>query len=429
MLGKMESTATEQTFRSYIYFFSGQLFSLLGSSIVQIVLIYWIFYETGSLTMVSLASFFSFLPIFILGPLAGVFADRWNRKLLIGLSDFFQALTTFSLVLLFFFNIQQVWLIILINSIRGVFQAFHWPVVNAIIPLMIPKKHLSRMNGINYFFTGLVNTMGPIIAVSLLLLFPIDQILWVDIITFLIAITPLLLIKIPPLPKKPITKHKKSYLKEFKMGFNAIKIVPGLLTLLFVATILNFLGNPFNTLMIYYIKVTHAGTDSNLAIVLASIQAGMFVGAMIVVTKKVWNKKPLIIFGGILVGEVGHLILAMAPPQNFIMISIGGFLFAFIVPFVNTMFLTILQTVIPPDKQGRVMSNVITIVTLVSPIAMIISGPIAELIGITTLFILSAVLNIIFIICVWIFSNIRNNDYDKVYEYELDENINYQNSF
>jgi len=429
MLGKMETTATEQTFRSYIFFWSGQLFSLLGSSIVQIVIIYWITMETENLTIISIAAFFSFLPIFILGPLAGVFADRWNRKLLIGLSDFFQALTTFSLVLLFFFNIQQVWLIILINSIRGVFQAFHWPVVNAIIPLMIPKKHLSRMNGINYFFTGLVNTMGPIIAVSLLLLFPIDQILWVDIITFLIAITPLLLIKIPPLPKKPITKHKKSYLKEFKMGFNAIKIVPGLLTLLFVATILNFLGNPFNTLMIYYIKVTHAGTDSNLAIVLASIQAGMFVGAMIVVTKKVWNKKPLIIFGGILVGEVGHLILAMAPPQNFIMISIGGFLFAFIVPFVNTMFLTILQTVIPPDKQGRVMSNVITIVTLVSPIAMIISGPIAELIGITTLFILSAVLNIIFIICVWIFSNIRNNDYDKVYEYELDENINYQNSF
>jgi len=425
----METTATEQTFRRYIFFWAGQLFSLLGSSIVQIVIIYWITIETESLTIISIAAFFSFLPQFILGPLAGVFTDRWNRKLLIGLSDFFQALTTFSLVLLFFFNLQQVWLIILINSIRGVFQAFHWPVVNAIIPLMIPKKHLSRMNGINYFFTGLVNTMGPIIAISLLLLLPIDQILWVDILTFLIAITPLLLIKIPPLPKKLITKHKKSYFKEFKMGFKAIKIVPGLLILLFVATILNFLGNPFNTLMIYYIKVTHVGTDANLAIVLASIQAGMFVGAIIVIVKKVWNKKPLIIFAGILIGEVGHLILALAPPQNFIMISIGGFLFAFIVPFVNTMFLTILQTVIPPDKQGRVMSNVITIVTLVTPVAMIISGPIAELIGITTLFFLSALLNIIFILCVWIFSNVRNNDYDKVYDYELDENINYQNSF
>lgn len=425
----METTATGQTFKSYLFFWAGQLFSLLGSSIIQIVIIYWITIETEDLMIISIAAFFSFLPQFILGPLAGVFTDRWNRKLLIGLSDFFQALTTFSLVLCFFFNIQQIWLIILINSIRGVFQAFHWPVINAIIPLMIPKKHLSRMNGINYFFTGLVNTMGPIIAVSLLLLFPIDKILWVDIFTFLIAITPLLLIKIPPLPKKLIAKHKRSYLKEFKMGFKAIKIVPGLLILLFVATFLNFIGTPFNTLMIYYIKVTHIGTDSNLAFVLASIQAGMFVGAIIVVIKKVWNKKPLIIFAGILIGEIGHLILALAPPGNFLIISIGGFLFAFIVPFVNTMFLTILQTVIPPDKQGRVMSNVITIVTLATPIAMIISGPIAALIGIEMLFILSAGLNFIFIIFVWIFSNIRNNDYDRVYEFEYDENINYQNSF
>jgi len=415
----MESTATSQTFTNYIFFWSGQLFSLLGSSIVQIVLIYWIFFETESMTIVSLASFFSFLPQFILGPLAGVFADRWNRKILIGLSDFCQALTTLSLIFLFFFNIRQVWLIILINSIRGVFQAFHWPVVNAIIPLMIPKKNLSRMNGINYFFTGLVNTMGPIIAGILLILFPIDQILWVDVLTFLIAIIPLLLIKIPPVLRKVLPKHKRSYFRELKVGFKAIKIVPGLLILLFVATILNFLGNPFSTLMIPYVSGTHSGTVENLAIVLASIQAGMFVGAIIVVSKKVWNKKPLIIFTGILIGEVGHLILALAPPQNFIMISIGGFMFAFIVPFVNTMFLTILQTVIPPDKQGRVMSNVITIVTLVSPVAMLISGPLAELIGITTLFIFSAGLNFIFIIFVWIFSNVRNYDYDKVYE--LDE--------
>jgi len=425
----MESTANPQTFKSYIFFWSGQLFSLLGSSIVQIVLNFWIYEETKSLTMVSLAFFFSFLPQFILGPFVGVFADRWNRKILIGISDFCQALTTLSLVFLFFFNIRQVWLIIFINSIRGLFQAFHWPVVNAIIPLMIPKKNLSRMNGINYFFTGLVNTMGPIIAGILLLLFPIELILWVDIITFLIAITPLILIQIPPLIKKILPKHKSSYFREFKIGFKAIKIVPGLLTLLFVATILNFLGNPYNTLMIPYVRGTHSGSVENLAIVLASIQAGMFVGAIIVIIKKLWNKKPLIIFSGILIGEAGHLILALAPPQNFLMISIGGFLFAFIVPFVNTMFLTILQTVIPPDKQGRVMSNVITIVTLVSPIAMLISGPLAELISITTLFIVSSGLNIIFIIFVWIFTNVRNNDYDRVYEFELDENIIDQNSF
>jgi DHA3 family macrolide efflux protein-like MFS transporter len=314
-------------------------------------------------------------------------------------------------------------MIILINIFRGLFQGFHWPAVNAIIPLMIPKEHLSRMNAINYIFTGLVTTMGPVIAGTFLLILPIDQILWVDILTFIFAIIPLLLIKIPPLPKKEkIKKEKikkeKSYLGEFKNGLRAIKLVPGLLTLLFVATILNFLGNPYSTLMVYYVEVTHFGTVENTAIVLSSIQAGMFVGAIIVLLKKVWKKKILIIFLGIFIGEIGHLILSFAPTQNFLVISIGGFIFAFIVPFVNTMFLTILQTVIPPDKQGRVMSNVITIVTLVSPLAMIISGPLAELMGITTLFMVSSSLNIIFIVIIWIFSNIRNADYDKIYEFD-----------
>ncbi|MBY8980500.1 MAG: MFS transporter [Candidatus Lokiarchaeota archaeon] len=418
----MESTASSQSFKSYLFFWSGQLFSLLGSTVVQFVIIWWITIETENLTIISAAAFFSFLPQFIFGPLAGVFADRWNRKILIGLSDFFQAITTLSLVLLFFFDIQQVWLIILINSFRGLFQGFHWPVVNAIIPLMIPKENLSRMNAINYIFTGLVNTMGPVIAGTLLLILPIDQILWIDILTFLFAIIPLLLIRIPPLPKKENIRKEKSYFVEFKNGLRAIKIVPSLLTLLFVATILNFLGNPFSTLMVYYVEVTHFGTVENTAVVLASIQAGMFVGAIIVVIKKVWKKKILIIFLGIFVGEIGHLILSLAPPQNFIVISIGGFIFAFIVPFVNTMFLTILQTVIPPEKQGRVMSNVITIVTLVSPLAMIISGPLAELMGITTLFMLSSFLNILFIAFVWLFSNVRNTNYDRVYE--LDENNN-----
>jgi len=421
----MQSTASSQSFKNYLFFWSGQLFSMLGSTIVQFVIIWWITIETKDPTIISVAAFFSFLPQFIFGPLAGVFADRWNRKILIGLSDFFQAITTFSLVILFFFDIQDIWMIILINSFRGLFQGFHWPAVNAIIPLMIPKEHLSRMNAINYIFTGLVTTMGPVIAGTFLLILPIDQIFWVDILTFVFAIIPLLLIKIPPLPKKETIRKETSYIREFISGLRAIKVVPSLLTLLFVATILNFLGTPYGIFMMFYVEETHFGTVENTAIVLASIQAGMFVGAIIVVIKKVWKKKIVIIFLGIFVGEIGHLILAFAPLQNFIVISIGGFIFAFIVPFVNTMFLTILQTVIPPDKQGRVMSNVITIVTLVSPLAMIISGPLAGLIGITTLFVLSSFLNIVFIAIVWLLSNIRNTNYDRVYELDkLNENSN-----
>ena len=78
--------------------------------------------------------------------------------------------------------------------------------------------------------------------------------------------------------------------------------------------------------------------------------------------------------------------------------------------------MTIFQTVIPPDKQGRVLAISITIATAVAPIGMLISGPLAEILGIVFLFILSSILGIITIIIVWFFTNIR-----KLGDYQIPE--------
>jgi len=408
----MSEIANSKTFKSYISFWTGQMFSLLGSSIVQFVIIFWITDITKSAVFLSIATFFAFLPQWILGPLIGVYVDRWNRKFIIALSDFFQAFTTFLMILLFFFNAETVWFIIFINSIRGLCQAFHWPATNAIIPIMVPKEHLSRLNGLNFFFTGIVTTIGPVIAATFLAFFPIEQILWIDVITFLIAITPLVIIKIPKVVKTKVDKVKKPFLKDLVEGIKVIKSVPGLLFLLYIATMINFFGQPFNTLIAYFVNVTHSGDKLDLGFVMALIQGGMFIGAIIVTIKKNWKHKAIVIFLGLIIGDIGHIFLALAPTGQFIIIGIGGFIFAFIVPFVNTMFLTILQSTIPVEKQGRVMSIVITIATAVSPIAMIISGPLSDIMGIVPLFFSAAVIDMSIVLLIWIFSNVARIDYD-----------------
>ena len=177
---------------------------------------------------------------------------------------------------------------------------------------------------------------------------------------------------------------------------------------------INFFGQPFNTLMQYFVLFTHHGNALDLGFVLALIQGGMFVGAIIVTIKKNWKHKAIIIFLGLLIGDMGHLLLSFAPTGQFVIIGMGGFIFAFIVPFVNTMFLTILQSTIPPDKQGRVMSIVITIATAVSPIAMIISGPLAVIMGIVPLFVSAAAIDMIIVILIWVFSNVAKIDYDEL---------------
>ena len=304
---------------------------------------------------------------------------------------------------------SNIWLVIFITSLRSVFQAFHLPAANAIIPLMVPKEKLSRINGINYLFTGLITTIGPVIAASLIAFFTldhVDQILWIDIITFLIAIIPLFLIKIPSIHKKEIEKEKRSFVKDFKTGFQIIKSTTGILHALLFATIVNFFIMPFNTLLAYYVTIYHLGNEIELAIVMASLQFSIFIGAIIVTIKKEWNRKVFLFLFGVTFEYVGIIIASLAPLHNILMLSIGSFLFALMIPIVNTIFLTIIQTEISPENQGRVMSIAIAISTAVSPIGMIISGPLAEILGIVFLFILSAGLGLITIVITWAFSNI-----------------------
>ncbi|NVM34761.1 MAG: MFS transporter [Candidatus Lokiarchaeota archaeon] len=412
----MENTTSLKTFKHYIYFWIGQLFSLLGSSVISFVIIFWITIETGSAVILSVATVLTFLPIVIFSPIAGVLADRWNRKILIFVADFFQAITTFALIIVFFLRIPNIWLVIFFTSLRSVFQAFHMPAANAIIPLMVPKDKLSRINGINYLFTGLITTIGPVIGTTLYVFLTIDQTLWIDIITFLIAIIPLFLIKIPSIHKKTEKKEKRMFLKDFKIGLNVIKSIPGLLALLIFANMVNFFIMPYNTLITYYVAIFHLGSATQLAIVMFFLQGSIFIGAVIVTIKKEWKRKiPIIVFG-VSFEYIGIIIASLAPFGNFLIISIGSFIYAFMFPFVNTMIMTIFQTVIPPDKQGRVLSISVAIATAVSPIGMLISGPLAELLGIVFLFILSSILGIISIVIIWFFTSIR-----KLGDYQIPE--------
>src|SRR4030067_1843260 len=142
--------ADRQTFRGYLLFWSGQLVSLLGSSIVQFTIIWWITVTTGSALYLSIATFLGLVPIVAIGPIAGVFADRWNRKKLVFVADMMQVLAIVVLIMLFWTGHSGIWQLLGVLTFRAVFQAFHEPTVTAITPSMVPKNKLSRMNGLNY---------------------------------------------------------------------------------------------------------------------------------------------------------------------------------------------------------------------------------------------------------------------------------------
>ncbi|MFX1428302.1 MAG: MFS transporter [Promethearchaeota archaeon] len=404
----MESIPTKHTQQSYLFFWGGQLFSLLGSSIIQFVIVWWIAEGTRSLIYVSIAFFLSSLPMVIIPPIIGVFIDRWNRKLTIALTDSLQAFITLLIICFFIFDFANVWLVMSMNLFRGVCQSIHFPAVNVVIPLMIPKKNLSRMNAINYFFTGVIRVVGPLIAGSLLFFFAIEQILWVDIFTFFIAIFPLLIVRFPSIKLKEQQIQEKSFIKDFKTGVSVLKSVRSLLILILFISIINLLNMPFTTLMSLFIILNHSGAELQFALVSAFLQAGIVIGALIALSKKNWKHKELIILWSVLIGIAGYSLTTFAPKGNFLMIGIGALIHASMIPIANTMFLTIFQTKTPAETQGRVFSFIASMAAAVTPLGMIISGPLAELLSIVLLFIVSLYLQFACLVFTWFFTSIKS---------------------
>jgi len=294
----LEEVANKESFKSYLFFFTGQLFSLLGSSITQFVIVWWITIKTESAIMLSIASFAYLLPMTLAMPIAGVIVDRYNRKNIIVIVDSLQAFTTISIIILFNIGIVEPFVIIILNGLLGLFQGFHMPTVSAIVPTMVLKDKLSRVNGVSFLFSGFIHTIGPIIAATFLAFLPIKSILWIDPITFIIALIPLILIKIPTVKPEETIIKKESFLTEFKEGVQTLKLIPVVSMMLLVSMFINFLLKPFQTLMPYFIKFINSGNPSDLALISAFISGGILTGAIITSIKKKWKHKIFIYFCG-----------------------------------------------------------------------------------------------------------------------------------
>ena len=341
----MEELANESTFRTYIFFWSGQLVSLMGSLVVQFAIIWWITDITRNALFLSLGTFLYFIPMVVLTPIAGVLVDRLNRKTLIIVADSFQALVTIWIIGLFYLNLADLnpLAVILINNLRGVCQAFHMPTVSAIIPTMVPRDKLSRINGVGFLFTSLIQLVGPMIGAVLMAISgnALDIVLWVDVFTFCIAIIPLLLIKIPSV--RVLTEHKRgtnktSFLEEFKEGIRIIKLIPGLTILLFLDMLINFLVAPINVLLPLYIVEEHSGTVFSLAIMMLFLNGGMILGGVITSIKKDWKHKISVYFSGMLIVMGLISIMGITPSGFFILLWIGIAPVGLILPILNTIY-------------------------------------------------------------------------------------------
>ncbi|MDZ4670691.1 MAG: MFS transporter, partial [Phototrophicales bacterium] len=269
--------------RAFTIIWVGQVVSLLGSAMTGFALSIWAWTITGEATALALVGFFNFMPIVLFSPIAGALVDRWNRKLVMMISDLAAGLSTVAIFLLFNADQLQMWHLYAAGLFSGMFQAFQFPAYSASISLMLPKEQYARASGMLSLAESASGIFAPSLAATLLVLVDIRGVLLFDIVSFIFAVSMLFFVHIPqPKTTEAGKKGRGNLLKESVYGFRYIWARPSLLGL----QMMFFMANLFGTMaMILVTPMILARTDSNeqlLGLVLSAGAAGGVIGALLI---------------------------------------------------------------------------------------------------------------------------------------------------
>ena len=356
----------------------GQAISLIGSGMTNFAIVIWAWEMTGQATTLALAGFFGFAPMVLMSPFAGALVDRWNRKLVMAISDLAAGLSTIVLFALYLTDNLQIWHLYVLGAFVGVFQAFQWPAFSAAISVMIPKEQYGRAAGILQLARSLSGVLAPGLAGALIGLVGISWVFIIDIVTFVFAVGALLFVYIPqPEVSEEGLQSKGSIWKEAGFGFRYIWARPSLFWLQMVFFFINLTATFGFTVVNPMIL---ARTDNNAAI-LGGVQSSAAVGGIIGgLLLSSWGG-PKRRIHGVLTGMILTAILQqilMGVGQQAAIWAFAGFCGAMIIPILNGSNQAIWQSKVSPDLQGRVFSVRLLIAQIAAPVAMLMAGPMAD---------------------------------------------------
>lgn len=387
-MNNAEQNPSQNWATRFFTIFTGQTFSLFGSALVQFALVWYLTLETGSATVLATASLFAMLPQILLGPIAGTFVDRGNRRVIMIASDALIALSTLGLAYLFWTGRVEIWHIYVIAAIRSTGGAFHYPAMAASTTLMVPKEHLARVSGANQAVQGLVSIVAPPAAAFLVAVLPTQNILMIDIFTALLGIAPLLFFAVPQPPRAAHLESTppKSFMHDLVAGFKYMAAWPGLLMLGLMATLLNFLLAPTSALMPLLVTKYFGKGAIELGGLESAFGIGMIVGGIALGIWGGFKRKIATSLFAICLFSIAILGIAAAPPNMFWIMVAAQFVIGLLLPMANGPIHALFQSLVEPNMQGRVLSLIGSVASAMMPLSLLVAGPVSDATSLQTWF-------------------------------------------
>jgi MFS family permease len=363
--------------RNYFLFFSGQGISLIGTWMQRIAMSWLVYRLTGSALLLGVVGFTNSIPTFIFAPIAGVFADRWNRLRTVIITQILAMLQAFILAFLVLSDKIQIWHIIVLGVALGIINAFDIPVRQAFVIDMVEKKEdLGNAIALNSALVNGARLLGPSIAGLLISLVGEGMCFLLNALSYIAVILALLAMKITIQKKSDTDKNLWGELRE---GFRyAVESKP-ILAILLLLSLVSLAGVPYTVLMpVFATDILHGGPHT-LGFLMSASGIGALIGTFFLASRTDsaglgrWVVLAAAIFG---LGLIMFSFTTIFWLSAFILIVAG---FGMMVQ--TAVSNTLLQFIVDDSKRGRVMSFYTMAFMGMAPFGSLIAGSLAHTAG------------------------------------------------
>ncbi len=371
--------------KNIVLFLMSQTISLFGTSLVQYAIMWHITLQTQSGFMMTISIICGFLPMFLLSPFAGVWADRYNRKNLIVISDAFIAITTLILSLLFYSGNNQIWLLFVASAVRALGSAIQTPAVNSFIPQLVPEEKLTKVNATNGSVQSMVTLVSPMVSGALLSITSLEVIFLIDVVTAAIAVLIMMIFLRVPAHSRALEKQETSYWNDIKEGMRYLKEHAFLKVYFSYFAVFYVLLAPAAFLSPLQVARTFGDDIWRLTALEVVFSVGMMAGGIFMATWGGFKNKIHTMALSCYIMSICTVLFGVIP-YFWVYIFIMG-VFGLIMPVLNTPSIVLIQEKVENDYLGRVFSILSMISSIMMPFGMLIFGPISDIIKIEWLMI------------------------------------------
>lgn len=376
--------------RKFTIMWSGQAVSLLTSSVLQMAIVWYLTERTGSAAILSLATLIGFLPQAILGLFIGVLIDRYDRKKIMVWADLFIAVVGIILAAAGIWGETPIWLIMVVLFARSIGTAFHYPALQAVTPLIVPREQLTKYAGFSQGFESIAMVISPPLAAILFAIWDLNVIVIFDVTGALFAVLMLSFVKLPALEKN-VVRHTPHVIQEAKEGLQVLKSEKGMTALMLISALYAIIYFPIGTLYPLITMTYFGGGIAESSVVEVVFSVGMLLGSLLLGLLGSKINKGRAIAGSIALYGLGVLLTGLLPPTGLRIFVVLSVFMGISVPFFTGIQTSIFQIKIKQEYLGRVLSLSSSISMIAMPIGLILSGTFAEIIGVEKWFLILGV--------------------------------------